>query len=129
MKIDTRYSLAVLVLALLGAGCANEPQQTGQAAAVQPAKVAATSPAAPFALYADDPLECWYLIPAGSVVHKWVCFNASEVPPVAAKDDDPVECEIAGMTRNWRCTTASEKADDEALARLRSMEETSSASY
>jgi hypothetical protein len=47
MKIDTRYSLAVLVLALLGAGCANEPQQTGQAAAVQPAKVAATSPLLP----------------------------------------------------------------------------------
>jgi hypothetical protein len=78
MKIDTRYSLAVIALTLLGSGCANQPQQAGQAPVVQSTVVAATAPATPVAAKNDDPLECEYVVPTGSMIRKWFCLTASD---------------------------------------------------
>ena len=75
MKVRARHSLAVMVLALLGAGCADEPPQAGQAAA-QPDKVAAAAPAA---AAGDDPIvECDDDATTGTMIHKKVCYTASQ---------------------------------------------------
>jgi hypothetical protein len=73
MKIGIRCSFAVMVLALLGAGCAGQPQQAGQ-----PASVAATAPAAPAAANDDDAVECEDTVSTGTMIQKQVCYSASQ---------------------------------------------------
>jgi hypothetical protein len=77
MKIGTRHTLAVMVLALLGAGCADQPQPAGPA--VQPANVAAAAAAAPAPAAANnDDLECDDTANTGTMIHKKVCTTASQ---------------------------------------------------
>jgi hypothetical protein len=106
--------LAVTVLALLGAGCADEPQQAGQTATVQSTPASIIVPAPPTVVSGDGQLECEYLVPAGTATHKWFCFMADEdvTLPVAANDDDPLLCQYVVTTgtmfRKWNCISLSE---------------------
>lgn len=89
MKIDTRYSVAVIVLALLGAGCADEPRQTGQAT-VQSTKVAAITPAAPAAANDDHPVGCVYGVVTGTMIHKWIC-------PITSQNGCTAQCKLVNV--------------------------------
>jgi hypothetical protein len=105
--------LAVTVLALLGAGCVDEPQRAGQTATVQSTPVSMIVPAPP-AAGSDGRLECEYLVPAGTTTHQWFCFmDDDDVKlPVAASDDDPLLCRYVVTTgtmfRKWNCISLSE---------------------
>ena len=110
---------AVIFLASLGAGCADQPQQAGQAQVAQSPPVAAAAPVVPAAFNDENPLVCEYLVPAGTTAHKWICFTASQTAPSAAAGDDPVKCyyviPTGTMTHKWSCISAS----DEVLQRQR----------
>ncbi len=71
--------MAMMLLALFGAGCADEPQQQAQLAA-RSTKVAATAPATPAAVNDVDPVNCVYAIPNGTMIHKWMCPTVASNP-------------------------------------------------
>jgi hypothetical protein len=143
MNIDTRYSLAVIVLVLLGASCAGEPQQAGQAVAVQPTRVSAAASAALTAASMpanDSPIKCAYVVPNGTMIRELVCITASKkvfslAPKIAAiaKDSDPLECQSSAVTGTmmpkWSCMTASEIANYEARLQLIQGAQSSSGGY
>ncbi len=71
-----RVSMAMMVLALSGAGCADEPQQQAQLAA-QSTEVAAIAPAPPEAN--PEALVCTDVVYTGTMIPRKVCNTEDQI--------------------------------------------------